>query len=132
MIKKLQEIAKKAYVPYSKFRVAALFELENGDFFEGFNIENAAYPNSLCAERVAIVSAINAGIDVTQVKNIHIFSPESKDFLSPCGGCRQSMSEFISQETNIWMYNNNGEYIKESFSTLFPYCVDPKNIKGEK
>lgn len=131
LINKLKDIAKNAYAPYSNFHVVAYFENENGQDFYGVNIENAAYPNTMCAERVAIHSAINNKIDISNIKAIHIYSPNSNDFLSPCGGCRQTISEHIKNDTNIFMYNKHGKNIKKKFSEVFPFVVEMNNIKGK-
>ncbi|MBD5423482.1 MAG: cytidine deaminase [Mycoplasma sp.] len=130
-IDKLKEISKKAYVPYSNFHVVAYFENENDKDFWGVNIENASYPNTMCAERVALHSAINNGIDVSSIKKIHVYSIDSKDFLSPCGGCRQTISEHVKNNPEIVMYNNKGENVTKNFSEIFPFAIDSKNIKGE-
>lgn len=131
MLKKLQNTAKKAYVPYSKFHVSAIFVLKDGSTYDGFNIENAAYPSSMCAERVAIYSMINHGVDTTQVEEIHVFTPDSQDFLSPCGACRQVLTEFINPETKIFMYNKEGKFIQNSFIEIAPLPVKRKTIQGE-
>ena len=130
-IEQLNNLAKKAHVPYSHFRVVAYFENNDGSFFSGINIENVAYPNSMCAERVGLVSAINNNLSLNNLKIIHIYSPDSKDYLSPCGGCRQSLSEHINDNVEIRMYKNNGEYISKKFNELFPLSIKPENIKGE-
>ena len=132
LFEKLKELSQYAYVHYSNFHVVAYFENDNDDDFYGINIENAAYPNTMCAERVGIHSAIKDHINISQVKRIHIFSPDSKDFLSPCGGCRQTLSEHIQDNCEIIMYNNKGEYINKMFSEIFPLTVNKENIKGAK
>ncbi len=131
MLDKLKKISKKAYVPYSNFHVVAYFENKDGSSFSGVNIENAAYPNTMCAERVAIHSAINSEQKLDKVKIVHIYSPDSNDYLSPCGGCRQTMGEHINRDAIIRMYNKNGEYISKKFEQIFPFAVEPENIKGE-
>lgn len=130
MIKKLNEVAKKAYCPYSNFHVASIFEMEDGSIYSGFNIENASYPSGMCAERVALYSMINDQINIKNVKIIHIFSPNSKIFLSPCGGCRQTLTEHIELNTEIKMYNKNGEFISKKLVELIPYPVISSTIKG--
>lgn len=131
-INKLKILSNNAYAPYSNFRVVAFFENENDEDFYGVNIENASYPNTMCAERVAIHSALNNKINIKNVKAIHIYSPDSNDYLSPCGGCRQTISEHINNNTNIYMYNKEGNFIQKKFSEIFPYVVEMKNIKGNK
>lgn len=130
MYKKLQEIASNAYAPYSNFRVCAVFEKQNGEIFYGFNIENVAYPDSMCAERTGLFSAIVNNVLLDDVKTIHIFSPDSKDYLSPCGSCRQTLSEHINEDVEIKMYNKDGKYISKKFKQIFPAAISKENIKG--
>lgn len=132
LIDKLKNLANNAYAPYSNFHVVAFFENDKDHDFYGVNIENASYPNTMCAERVAIHSAINSNIDVANVKKIHVFSPDSEDFLSPCGGCRQTISEHIKNDCDVVMYNKRGESISKKFSEIFPLSIDQNNIKGAK
>ena len=127
------EIRKKAYAPYSKFRVGAALLLDNGKIVLGSNQENAAYPSGLCAERVAIFyagsvypeakilkMAITAASDTNQTK-----AP-----IPPCGSCRQSIAEYeIKQETPIEIYfmGEIGEVYKStSLKNLLPFMFDKK------
>lgn len=130
-LKKFKELSNRAYVPYSNFHVLAFFELNDGTSFWGVNIENASYPNTMCAERVGIHSALRDGIDLKEVKTIHIFSPDSKDILSPCGGCRQTLAEHLYANVEVKMYNKKGDFISKKLGDLLPFVVSPKNIKGE-
>jgi cytidine deaminase len=85
-----REVKEKAYAPYSGFRVgAAVFA--NGDIFQGVNVENAAYGETVCAERSAITAAVTAGC--TDIDAIAIVG-DSESPTMPCGACRQVMSEF--------------------------------------
>lgn len=91
-----QKAAKKAYAPYSRFKVGASILLENGEFFDGNNQENAAYPSGICAERVAI-SFASANYPDLRIKTIAI-AALTDDHLThepvpPCGFCRQVMIE---------------------------------------
>ena len=99
------EVRKKAYAPYSKFRVGAAILLDNGKIVLGSNQENAAYPSGLCAERVAI---FQAGAIYPESKIIKIAitaasdSNPTKTPIPPCGACRQSIAEYeFKQETPI-------------------------------
>lgn len=130
MLKQLNEVAQRAYAPYSQFRVAALFEFRDGTVQSGFNIENAAYPSTLCAERVGLFTMINTGMDLTQIARIHIYSPDSADYLSPCGACRQVLSEHISLAVEILMYNNKGYSSAMTLAQLFPAPVSKKTVIG--
>lgn len=81
-----------AYVPYSNFRVGAAIELADGHVVTGCNVENAAYSMAICGERTAMVRLIAEGRDPAMVRSIavHVDGPDG----SPCGACRQFLSEF--------------------------------------
>ncbi len=121
------EIRKKAYAPYSKFRVGAALLLENGEVVLGSNQESAAYPSGLCAERVAI---FQAGAIHPNQKIIKIAISATSDInptkrpTPPCGACRQSISEYEQkQETPIEIYfmGESGDiYKSDSLENLLP------------
>jgi cytidine deaminase len=95
------ESADKAYAPYSNFNVGAALCLEDGTIVQGSNQENAAYPSGLCAERVTIFSA-SANYPNQKVITMAIFakdSERSKDVISPCGSCRQVISEYENKQS---------------------------------
>jgi cytidine deaminase len=89
-----KEAVKRAYAPYSKFRVGAAVLTKKGNIFSGCNIENSSYGLTVCAERVAIFSAIaqESGEDM-EIRGIAI-SCEQNSLCSPCGACRQVIYEF--------------------------------------
>ena len=89
-----KEIAQKAYAPYSKFRVGAALISESGNIYTGCNIENAAYPATICAEDVAVFKAISEG--ETKIDSIAVacIDAESDSAIFPCGLSRQRLSEF--------------------------------------
>tara|TARA_Y100000817_G_C16397736_1_gene341863 strand:- start:22 stop:399 length:378 start_codon:yes stop_codon:yes gene_type:complete len=107
----------RARAKYSKFYVGCSLLSENNEIFLGCNIESAAYPSTMCAERVAIYSAISQGI--RKFKAIAVVSSESA---KPCGPCRQIIHEYLG---NIPIYISNGKNIEvyETFSIkeLLPY-----------
>jgi cytidine deaminase len=105
----------KAYAPYSNFRVGAAL-LADGNIFKGFNIENASYSLTVCAERVAAVNAIIDGCK--DFEKIAIAS-EKSDFIVPCGACLQFLAEF-SEDLEIILVNVKGETEKTSLKKLFP------------
>ncbi|MCK4662785.1 MAG: cytidine deaminase [Bacteroidales bacterium] len=96
LIKKAREAAKKSYAPYSNFNVGACVLLENGEYFQGNNQENAAYPSGLCAERVALFY-VNSKFPDIPVKAIAISVYSNSAYLDipvpPCGSCRQVILE---------------------------------------
>lgn len=124
-------IRKKAYAPYSKFRVGAALLLDNGNTVLGSNQENAAYPSGLCAERVAI---FQAGAIYPEAKILKMAITAASDFnktiapIPPCGACRQSIAEYETrQETPIEIYfmGEIGDiYKSDSLKNLLPFMFD--------
>ncbi|TPG39311.1 cytidine deaminase [Flavobacterium pectinovorum] len=127
------EIRKKAYAPYSQFRVGAALLLDNGKIVLGSNQENAAYPSGLCAERTAI---FYAGSMYPEAKILKIAITAASDTnqtkapIPPCGSCRQSIAEYeIKQDTPIEIYfmGEIGEVYKStSLKNLLPFMFDKK------
>ncbi|MBG0730940.1 cytidine deaminase [Mycoplasma sp. 'Moose RK'] len=121
---KLEILSKKAYCPYSNFAVSAILVDKNGQTWEGVNIENAVYPAGVCAERVAIFQAILAGKSKNDFQEIHIYSPNSKKFIVPCGQCLQVCVEFFPKNLKFFLYNSKSEFIKETLEKLLPLQFD--------
>lgn len=127
------EIRKKAYAPYSQFRVGAALLLDNGKIVLGSNQENAAYPSGLCAERVAI---FYAGSIYPEAKILKIAITAASDTnqtkapIPPCGSCRQSIAEYeIKQNTPIEIYfmgEIGSIYRSASLKNLLPFMFDKK------
>ena len=127
------EIRKKAYAPYSKFKVGAALLLDNGKVILGSNQENAAYPSGLCAERTAI---FYAGSTYPEAKILKMAITAASDTnqtaapIPPCGSCRQSIAEYeIKQDTPIEIYfmGEIGEvYKSSSLKNLLPLMFDKK------
>lgn len=89
-----KDAAKRAYAPYSKFRVGAAVLTKKGNIFSGCNIENSSYGLTVCAERVAIFSAIaQEGGEDMEIRALAVFC-EGNALCSPCGACRQVIYEF--------------------------------------
>jgi len=125
------EIRKQAYAPYSKFRVGAAVLLDNGKVVLGSNQESAAYPSGLCAERVAVFQAGSIYPDskilkiaISATSDIH---PTQRP-TPPCGGCRQSISEYEQkQKTPIEIYfmgESGVIYKSDSLENLLPLSFD--------
>ncbi|WP_290654134.1 cytidine deaminase [Idiomarina sp.] len=114
--------AENAYAPYSKFKVGAAIETDNGEIITGCNVENVSFGLSNCAERTAIYRAIAEGIAPSSIKHIAIYTP-TDEMHSPCGACRQVIAEFCSQDTVFISTNKTsqktwsvGELLPDSFS----------------
>ncbi len=126
-----KEAKANAYAPYSKFRVGASFLLKNGITVSGNNQENAAYPSGMCAERVAIWKAssdypneIITALAITASSSSQVL----KEPVAPCGGCRQTLSEYeLKQKSPIEVYfmGEEGQIIKtNSLLDLLPIAFD--------
>ncbi len=125
------EIRKRAYAPYSKFRVGAAIMLDIGEIVVGSNQENAAFPSGLCAERVAI---FQAGAVYPDAKIIRIAISAASDTsetnapIPPCGACRQSIAEYEfrqDQPIEIYFMGKTGAIYKSaSLRNLLPVSFD--------
>ena len=114
----------RAYVPYSHYAVGAALRTRSGRLFTGVNVENAAYPQTMCAERVAIFKAISEG-----EKDFEIISVVTDNGGSPCGGCRQVMAEF-GLDTIVLMADGSGKLVKETtVKELLPEAFTPAHLK---
>ncbi|MDA0705093.1 MAG: cytidine deaminase [Proteobacteria bacterium] len=108
-----------AYCPYSNFRVGAAIIDEHGNVHVGCNVENAAYPQSSCAEAGAISAMIAAGGQ--RIVAIAVAGGSDKiRACTPCGGCRQRINEFSDGETRIIVKDNDNEWHTYSMSELLP------------
>ena len=112
----------RAYCPYSHFPVGAALECEDGAVFTGCNVENAAYPAGICAERNAIFHAVADGH--SHFRRI-VIAGKSHDFCVPCGMCRQVMREF-SKDLEIICLNDTGEEQTFTLNELLPHSFGPE------
>ena len=125
LFKEAKKVRDKAYVPYSQFKVGAAFLTEDNSIVVGCNVENAAYPQSQCAEASAIGNLISQGYK----KIIEIVVVGSGDKLcSPCGGCRQRLREFSSVNVSVHMCNINGHIKTCALGELLPDSFGPENL----
>ena len=126
---KLFEEAKKvrenAYVPYSKFKVGAAILTNNNKIIVGCNVENAAYPQSQCAEASAIGNMLSQGHNT--IKEVMVVGSGNL-LCSPCGACRQRIREFASLNTPIHMCNINGHIKTSTLEELLPDSFGPENL----
>jgi cytidine deaminase len=104
-------ISERAYAPYSNYLVGAVVRTRDGRIFEGVNVENAAYPLGVCAEKSALVKAVSEGYRPGDIEAIGITA-------SPCGGCRQWLHEFGVDE--ITFLSASGELVTYAAAELLP------------
>ena len=126
--KKLLEMAKKArenaYAPYSNFKVGAAIITEDGKVFTGANVENASYGLSICAERVALFKAVSEGY--RKFKAIAVVA-DTDGPVSPCGACRQVLSEF--GDMDVIMANVKGDMKVMKLSELLPESFTSEDLR---
>lgn len=108
-----------AYAPYSDFPVSAVLVLKDGTVFTGVNIENVSFGATVCAERVAMFSAINAGYKKEDFRAI-VVAGDTTDFISPCSLCRQVFVEFFNPDMPVYLSNREQEYTKYTVEELVP------------
>lgn len=120
-----------AYAPYSDFFVGAAVLLDNGKIVAGNNQENAAYPSGLCAERVALFYA-GANYPNVAIKAVAVYC-KTKDTPSPCGACRQALSEYeirYKKPIKVIMASSVGKItISESIAGLLPLAFNHNHLK---
>ena len=115
-----------AYAPYSNYAVGAALLTESGEIFTGVNVENAAYPTAMCAERVAVFKAVSEGD--RQFTAIAVVTVNGG---TPCGSCRQVMAEF-GLDTEVLIANVKGEILERTdVAALLPGAFLPQDLKIE-
>ena len=117
MIRMALNVKDRAYVPYSGFHVGACLSSENGAYFMGCNVENSTYSPTICAERTAIVKAVSEC--ERKFTAIAVVS-DSEKIVTPCGTCRQMLSEFCSSDMPVICANNKGEFVVHTLGELLP------------
>ena len=123
MIKSALESRDKAYAPYSGYAVGAALLTENGEIFTGVNIENAAYPTGTCAERVAVFKAVSEG-----EREFEAIVVASSNGGTPCGSCRQVLSEF-GLDTEIIIVDGEGNSVQETtVGEILPGAFTSKDL----
>lgn len=121
----LSNLKDRAVTPNSGFPVSALLHVSDGNLIEGVNVEFSAWVMGLCAERVAIARALSAGYRQFEKLSIHV--PKS-DFASPCGACRQVISEWMDYQF-IDLYHGNGTLSVYQAKDFLPYALKTYSLK---
>jgi len=126
LIQRANAVRENAYAPYSNFTVGAAILDEQGNIHIGCNVENAAYPQSQCAEATAIGSMIASG--GREIYVIVIAGPETGAPCTPCGGCRQRIREFATPDTSILICSGDKIVAEYSMEGLLPDSFGPENL----
>jgi cytidine deaminase len=122
LIQKAREARRKAYAPYSKFKVGAAILSQKGKIYTGANVECASYGLTACAERVAVYQAVLCG--ERKFKKIVVIA-DSKDPITPCGLCRQVLSEF-GDNLEVICVNLEGKIKRFKLKELLPFSFKKK------
>ena len=112
-----------AYAPYSAYQVGAALLTSSGRVYDGVNVENAAYPTSMCAERVAVFKAVSEG-----ERQFEAIAVATSNGGTPCGSCRQVLSEF-GLEMLVLVVDGEGKIVQEAtLSDLLPGAFKPSDL----
>lgn len=125
LIEQAKRARELAYTPYSKFKVGAAISTTNGNIYTGCNIENAAYPVSCCAERIAIYNALSAG--EKSFSEMAVVA-DTDGAISPCGSCRQVMAEFFDKNIPIYLTNLQEDTKTVTIEELLPFSFQQDDL----
>lgn len=118
------KVRNNAYCPYSNFSVGAALRTKDGAIITGCNVENGTFGPSVCAERAAICTAIGQG--VREFEAIAVVAYQEKEFTSPCGTCRQTLSEFCQKNIPIYLAKPSpARVMVTSLEKLLPHAFCP-------
>ena len=128
LISKAKEARKLSYSPYSNFAVGAALLTKDGKVFLGANVENSSYPLCMCAERNALYNALMDGYKKEDFVALALIA-DTDEPCSPCGACRQVMSELLPREIRIFMSNLKGDVKETTIDELLPFAFSSEDLK---
>ena len=128
LVQKAKDARKLSYSPYSHFAVGAAVLTKDGQVFVGANIENSAYPLCMCAERNALYNAMMHGYKKSDFLALAL-SADTDGPCSPCGACRQVISELFPKDGVIIMTNLKGAVQETNIAELLPYAFSEDDLK---
>jgi len=125
VLEQLHLLLARSYSPYSNFAVAAVIKSVSGQLYGGVNVENAAYPLSRCAEQSATLQMVSAG--EREIAEVWVLSPGDQP-ATPCGGCRQVLSEFARVEVLVHCLSTGGSELHFTIGALLPHAFSGGNL----
>ena len=128
LIKKAEEARKLSYSPYSHFAVGAALLCKDGRVFIGTNVENSSYPLCMCAERNALYNAMMNGVKKEDMVALAL-TADTDEPCSPCGACRQVISEIFPKDAPIYMANLKGDIKETTIEELLPFAFSSDDLK---
>ena len=127
LIQKAQSAMQNSYSPYSHFKVGACVLTSDGEYSCATNVENASYPNGSCAETTTLNKMISEGYKKEDAVAFAIVG-QAKRPISPCGLCRQVMSELLPQDTPVVLSTLSKEYVFTTVEKLLPYSFNDGDL----
>ena len=128
LLLKAKEARKLSYSPYSNFAVGAAVETKDGQVFLGANVENSSYPLCMCAERNALYNAMMHGYKKDDIVALALCADTDAP-CSPCGACRQVISELMNADAPVIMSNLKGDIQETNAKELLPFAFSPEDLK---
>ena len=128
LIELAREARKLSYSPYSRFAVGAALLTKDGKVFVGANVENSSYPLCMCAERNALYNAMMNGYKKEDFVALAL-SADTDEPCSPCGACRQVISELFPKDAPIYMTNLKGDFKETNAEELLPFAFSADDLK---
>ncbi|MDM5330975.1 cytidine deaminase [Neobacillus sp. CF12] len=128
LIEESKKAREKAYVPYSNFQVGAALLTTDGKVYHGCNIENAAYSMCNCAERTALFKAYSEGD--RDFKMLAVVADTDRP-CSPCGACRQVISELCPRDMKVVLTNLKGDILEITVAELLPGAFSPEDLHAK-
>jgi cytidine deaminase len=117
------EVRKRAYAPYSHYKVGAALLGKSGEVYLGCNVENASYGHTVCAEHAAVLKAVSEG-----EREFEAIAVVTRNGGSPCGACRQVLAEF-APDLIVYIADKNGQHRTTTLSKLLPDSFTPKHLE---
>lgn len=130
LIEEARKAREKAYTPYSKFQVGCALLLKDGTIIHGANIENASYPVTNCAERSALFAAYSQGYRKEDIVKMAVIG-DTDEFITPCGACRQVISELVGRDTEIVLSNLHDSVKVTTIEELLPFSFSKEDLDKE-
>ena len=128
LIAEAKEARELSYSPYSHFAVGAAVITKDGQVFLGANVENSSYPLCMCAERNALYNAFMHGYKKDDMEALALIA-DTDEPCSPCGACRQVISELMPMNAPVIMANLKGDVKEVTAEDLLPFAFSAKDLK---
>jgi cytidine deaminase len=125
LLQAARTIRERAHAPYSRFPVGAALRDERGRIHVGCNVENAAYPQGVCAEAGAISALVAAG--GTRIVGVAVVGGRLRP-VTPCGGCRQKLREFAAEPVPVLCASADGAALETTMGELLPHSFGPEHL----